>query len=216
LVREDDGDLSSAWSTPGAGSVIATFADDLDHVHGQRADVGAVLTDGADRGIVGNGWYLDATDRDVVIVPDGGPSHPAIESRSIVSSEGLGDDEVTDVLGVVLHGSVAGIDATTERVVATVRDLVPRATFVVAGTGSGAAAAEDASSLAADVDHSLGAPIVQGTGAAGLFLDRAVSVERSITADDVASALAATRTAGDAPLLSDVFPSFVVAFSRYC
>lgn len=217
LVREDDGDLSNAWSTPDAGSVIATFADDLDHVHGQRAEVGAVLADEADRGIIGNGWYLDASDRDPVTVLGSEASRPAIASRAIVAAEGLGDDDVTDVLGVVLGGSIDGIDSTTEHVVTMVRDLVPGATFVVAGTGSRPAVAEDASSLAAGVDDTLGAPIVEGTGAAGLFLDRGVSVDRSITADEVARTLAASRTpAGVWPLFSDVFPSFAVAFSRYC
>ncbi|MGH2539111.1 MAG: hypothetical protein ACRDGK_01160 [Actinomycetota bacterium] len=217
LVREDDGDVSSAWSAPGAGSVIATLADDLDHVHGQRAGVGAVLTDEADRGIIGNGWYLDASDRDPLSVLGSEASHPAIASRAIVTSEGLGEDDVTDVLGVVIGGSVARIDARTEHVVTTVRALVPRATFVVTGTGSRAAGAEDAASLAAGVDDTLGAPIVEGTGAAGLFLDRGVSVDRSITADQVARALAGARTpGGDASLFADVFPSFAVAFSRYC
>ena len=42
LVRDDDGTVRRAWSASGAGSVIATFADDLDAASGQRAAVGAV------------------------------------------------------------------------------------------------------------------------------------------------------------------------------
>ena len=46
--------------------------------------------------------------------------------------------------------------------------------------------------------------------------DRAVLVDRSLTAQHVADALRAERGAGDVPLFADVYPSFAVAFSRYC
>ena len=95
--------------------------------------------------------------------------------------------------------------------------MAPEATFVIAGTGSLAAPnALDASDLAADVDASVGAPVVEATAADGLFLDRGVLVDRSLTAQQVADALRAERGPGGGPLFADVYPSFAVAFSRYC
>ena len=98
-----------------------------------------------------------------------------------------------------------------------VRADVPGATFVIAGTGSPPApGALDASGLASAVEASVGAPVVAATAADGLFLDREVLVDRSLTAQHVADALRAERGAGDVPLFADVYPSFAVAFSRYC
>ena len=50
----------------------------------------------------------------------------------------------------------------------------------------------------------------------GLFLDRDVLVERSITSAQVAEALRRERSSIDEPLFGDVYPAFAVAFSRYC
>ncbi len=216
-VREDDGDLSEAWSTAEAGSVIATFADDLDHDTDQRARVGAIITDPADRGIIGNGWYVDAADRDRVVGAAGDPRHAAATARTIVTSEDLGSDRITDVLGVVLDGRVSGVDTATAGIVATVRGLVPDATFVVAGTGSlRSEAPDDAAELAADVETALGTPVVQGVAADGLFLDREVLVDSSVTAERVADAMRRERGPDGEALFDDVYPSFAVAFSRYC
>jgi hypothetical protein len=217
-VREDDGDLSEAWSAPEAGSVIATFADDLDHDTDQRARVGAIITDPADRGIIGNGWYVDAADRDRVVGAAGNdPRHAAAAARTIVTSEDLGSDRITDVLGVVLDGRVSGVDAATAGIVATIRDLVPDATFAVAGTGSlRSEAPDDAAELAADVETALGTPVVQGVAADGLFLDRDVLVDSSVTAERVADAMRRERGPDGEALFDDVYPSFAVAFSRYC
>lgn len=215
-VRQDDGEVAVAWSTPGAGSVIATFADDLDHDSGGRARVAAIVTDPVDRGIVGNGWYLDAVDDDTTIRADD-PARSATKSAAIVASEDLGGDEVTDVLGVVLDGEVGRVDAATSAIVSSIRDLVPNTTFVVTSTGSlaGGGRGENALGIAADVDSALGAPVVAEVAAGGLFLDRDVLVDRSLTAQQVADAMRGVD-AGGQPLFDDVYPSFAVAFSRYC
>ncbi len=216
LVRDDDGTVRRAWSGVGAGSVIATFADDLDAASGQRAAVGAVLTSPADRGIIGDGWYIESDDRDrVARVID--PRRAGAAVRTLVTSGGFGDGGPTDVLGVVLDGRVREVDAATADVVQAVRADVPGATFVIAGTGSPPApGALDASGLASAVEASVGAPVVAATAADGLYLDREVLVDRSLTAQHVADALRAERGAGDVPLFADVYPSFAVAFSRYC
>ncbi|MGZ8614088.1 MAG: hypothetical protein ACXWX4_05335, partial [Actinomycetota bacterium] len=217
FLREDDGDVQRAWSTSESGSVIATFADDLDRGTSERALIAGVLSAPADRGLIGNGWYLDAGDRDTVIQIGQEPRHAAVVSREIVTSEGVGRDDVTDVLGVVLDGSLAEVDRGTADVVTTIRELVPEATFVVAGTGSlRSGAGDDAAELATNVDASLGVPVVEGTAADGFFLDRGVMVEGSLTAQQVADELRRERSRRGDALFDDVYPSFAVAFSRYC
>ena len=217
LVRNDDDAVQRAWSAEGAGSVIATFADDIDHDSRERAGVAAVLTDPADRGIVGNGWYLDAGDRDTVTELGREQHHSATTPETIVSADGLGRDDITDVLGIVLDGTVAEVDVETADVVATIRDLVPGATFVVAGTGSlRGSRGTGSGTLASSVDAALQAPIVEGTAAGGFFLDRDVLVERSLTAQQAADVLGRERSREGKPRFADVYPSFAVAFSRYC
>jgi hypothetical protein len=217
LVRDDGGTVRRAWSAPGTGSVIATFADDLDADSAERAGVGAVLAAPADRGIIGDGWYIDASDHDRVELTGDEPRRAAAVARSIVTSGGFGSDDVTDVLGVVLSGPVREVDSGTADVVDAIRGAVPEATFVITGTGSLAGSdADDASDLAAGVDASLDAPVVEATAADGLFLDRAVLVDRALTAQQVADALRRERAAGGGRLFAEVYPSFAVAFSRYC
>jgi hypothetical protein len=215
-VRDDDGAVRRAWSAPGTGSVIATLADDVDAASGQRALVGAVLTDATDRGIIGDGWYLDSDDHDRV-ARAADPRRAGAALTNMLRSDRFGGDSLTDVLGVVLDGRVHEVDSATADVIETVRTQVPDATFVIAGTGSLAGPeALDAADLAAAVDASIGAPIVAATAAGGLFLDRGVLVDRSLTAQQVADALRVERGPDGGRLFADVYPSFAVAFSRYC
>jgi hypothetical protein len=217
LVREDDGDVSRAWSTPEAGSVIATFADDLDRATNERAQVAAIVEDPADRGIIGDGWYLDAARNDTVIETYNVPEGPAGPTRDIAVSLRLGADGITDMLGVVITGPIERVDTETAEVVATIRGLVPGATFVVAGTGSNRTDATiDGAELVSRVESSIGAAAVEAIAADGIFLDRGVMVERSITTDRVADALRRERSLNGGALFLDAYPSFAVAFSRYC
>jgi len=217
LIREDDGDVSQAWSTTDAGSVIAGLADDLDRDAGERARIAAVLADPTDLGIIGDGWYLDAQDDDAVAQAGRDPRRGAALAANMVSSEDLGADAITDLLGVVLQGRVRQVDAATADLVSRIRALVPSATFVLAGTGSlRGDGGVDASELAAGVGGTLQADVVREVSADGLFLDRDVLVERSITSAQVAEALRRERSAIDEPLFHDVYPAFAVAFSRYC
>lgn len=217
VVREDDGEVSVAWSTPGSGSVIATLADDLDHGSGESARIAAIVSDPADRGIVGNGWYIDAADDDTV-TRLGEPARAATVVRSIATSEGLGSDRATDVLGIVLGGTVGRVDTATAEVVSTIRSFVPQATFVVTATGTlaGGDQGEDAPGLADDVEAALAAPVVSEVAADGLFLDRDELVDRSLTGQQVADSMRGLVDGAGRRLFGDVYPSFAVAFSRYC
>ncbi|HEX7248218.1 MAG TPA: hypothetical protein VF351_08980 [Actinomycetota bacterium] len=217
LVREDDGEVSEAWSTPEAGSVIATFADDLDRVSNERARIAAVVTGPEDRGIIGSGWYLDTPHDDTVIEARADGRGQDARAEAIVARLGLGADGITDMLGVVIGGPVERADADTAEIVAAIGRLVPDAVFVVAGTGSTRSdATVDASELTARIEASIGADVSQAIGAGGVFLDRDVMIERSITADRVADAMRGARAATGGRLFSDAYPSFAVAFSRYC
>ena len=216
LVRDDRGDVRRAWSDPGTGSVIATFADDLDHDTGGRADVAAILTDPADRGLIGDGWYLDGVDRDDV-VEIVRPTAAARAARRLMSDGTLGEDDVPDVLGVVLEGSIREVDRATAEVVAVVDAYVPTSTVVIAGTGAvRGPRGVDASEIALEVEASVAAPVVDAPASDGLFLDRTVLVERSLTTQRVADALRAVGGPGGPSLFADVYPSFAVAFARYC
>lgn len=215
LLRDVEGEVRRAWSGRDAGSVIATFADDLDRDRGGQPRIAAVLTDPTDRGIVGDGWYLDGTDHDT-IVQEERPARGVRLARAIVGSERLGRDRSTDLLGVVLAGSVDQVDATTSDLVDAVSRLVPDTTFVVAGTGSNTGTGGiEASALSARVDQAMGAPVVRRAAADGLFLERDVLLERRLTTQAVADALRGASERGE-PLFADVYPSFAVALSRYC
>jgi hypothetical protein len=215
FVRDVEGDVRRAWSGRDAGSVIATFSDDLDRVRGGKPRVAAILTEPSDRGIVGDGWYLDGVDHDTVLEADRHARTVRLV-RAIAVSERLGRDRETDLLGVVLAGSVEQVDATTSDLVDALRRVVPDATFVVAGTGSDTeAGATEASTLGARVDETMGAPVVQRAAAGGLFLERDVLEERRFTTQAVADALRRASDEGQ-PLFADVFPSFAVSLSSYC
>ncbi|HVF08759.1 MAG TPA: hypothetical protein VNC60_09290 [Actinomycetota bacterium] len=217
LVRENDGRVSGAWSTPDAGSVIATFADDLDRAASERARVAAIVTGPADRGIIGSGWYLDAPRDDAVVETRAGARGPAARVADITARLHLGSDRVTDVLAVVLSGPLERVDTDTAAIVAAVDRRVPDAVFVVAGTGSPrTAAGVDASELGTTIEEAIGADVVLAISAGGLFLDREVMIARSITSDRVADAMRSRRAPTGGPLFVDTYPSFAVAFSRYC
>jgi hypothetical protein len=215
LIRNQQGDLQTAWTSRGAGSLIATLADDLDHLERGQPRIAAVIGDPADRGIIGDGWYL-GRDRDAVAMI--GSQHRSVAelSRSLVMSEGLGRDDVTDALGVVLDGSLAEVDRETADVVTSIRDLVPDTTFAVAGTGSNQhVGGADASMLKAYIDGAVDAPVIEGVGADGLFLDQRVLADRDLTGQRVADELRRLRLGGKA-LFADVYPSFAVELSRFC
>lgn len=216
LIREDDGDVSRAWSTPEAGSVIATFADDLDRATNERARIAAIVTAPVDRGLVGDGWYLDAARDDTVVEARATSLDPSSRAGRVAMSMGLGADAITDVLGIVLSGPIAQVDRETVEVVATMRGLVPDATFVLAGTGPTSDATIGGPGLSSRIGSWLGAPVAEAIAEDGLFLDRDVMVERSITADRVADAMRRERSVAGGPLFLDVYPSFAVAFARYC
>jgi hypothetical protein len=212
VIRGDDGEIAPSWGPNASGSVISTLADDLDRDMDQHARIGAVLAEGNDRGIVGDGWYVDVRDRDDHIVT--GTPVPAVER---LLGSGYGSDGNPAIIGVTVRDSVSRMDRATQAIVRAVRARVPSSTFVVTATGrlAGAQALPDIS-VERQIETATGSPVVAASSAGGFFLDRAVSTERGTTADDVATAMRSIRAPGGSPLFVDAFPAFAVAFSRYC
>ena len=212
IVRGDDGQVARAWSPAASGSVIASLADDIDRSEDQRARIGAIIDERTDRGIVGDGWYVDRRDRDDLIVTD-----RPITAVDRLLDDGYGTDGNVGVIGVVVRDSVGQMDRMTGSIVRAVRARVPTATFIVTATGSLAGShGDDAARVTNQVESALGAPVVEATGVGGLFLDRGLSTKSLVTADDLATEVKGLRDERGTPVFADAFPSFAVAFARYC
>lgn len=212
LLRGHDR-VTRAWSKGAPPSVITTLADDLDLANGQASRVGLVAPDIADRGLVGDGWYVGADDDDVRIVS--GDPLPAVDR---LLEDGYGADAVPDMLGVVLGGPLETMDRRTEAIVAAVTARVPDATVVITATGSRRAAthALPGPEVARRLEVAVGADVVSATGSDGVFLNPEVVTARGISSDQVATALRGLVGADGRPLVLDAYPSFSVAFARYC
>jgi hypothetical protein len=207
------GRVVRAWTKGAPPSVITTLADDLDRANGQASRIGLIAPDIADRGLVGDGWYVGADEDDLRIV--GGDPVPSVER---LLADGYGADVVPDMLGVVLAGPLATMDRRTGAIVDAVTAAVPDATVVVTTTGSPGTGADavPGSSVARRLDAAVGDPVVQAVGSDGLFLDPAVVTERGISSDEVATDLRGLIGTDGRPLVLDAYPSFSVAFARYC
>jgi len=205
--------VARAWTKGAPPSVITTLADDLDLANGQASRIGLVAPDIADRGLVGDGWYVGADDDDVRIVR--GDPLPAVDR---MLADGYGADTVPDMLGVVLSGPLETMDRRTGTIVDAVTAAVPDATVVVTATGSQRAAthALQGAGIARRLDAAVGAPVVSAVGSDGVFLDPAVVTSRGISSDEVATALRGLLGTDERPIVLDAYPSFSVAFARYC
>jgi hypothetical protein len=205
------GSLVHAWKDNSTPTEIPTLADDLDHALGQRALIGVVGSDVADRGAIGGIYYVPS-DRDTVVVR---PTLSAIErtARRLLRS-GFGSDAVPDILAVVMTGSVDRLDAATRRLVAEASKASGGSlTVVVAGTGSIAAAPGlDARQVTDQMEAG-----VTGTEISVLASDPGgMFIAPTASAHDVAQALLALRAPGGGRLMADSFPAFAVSLARFC
>ena len=212
LLRGREG-VARAWTKAAPPSVITTLADDLDLANGQTSRIGLVAPDIADRGLVGDGWYVGADDDDLRIVP--GDPLPAVDR---LLADGYGADAAPDVLGVVLGGPLETMDRRTGAIVDAVMARVPDAAVVVTATGRLRAPthALPGATVARRLDASVGANVVSAVGSDGMFLDPQVVIDRRISSDQVATALRGLTGTDGRPLVLDAYPSFSVAFARYC
>jgi Type I phosphodiesterase / nucleotide pyrophosphatase len=221
LLRNQDERVVRAWSSEAPESVIATLPDDYDRLLGERPLVGAVLTDIADRGIVGDGWYV-SHDSDPIKIARG--PNAQIAAVAGLLRLGFGRDAVPDILTVVMQGSVRALDR-------ELRAVVERATraargsllVVVAGTGetgvqTTGAEPVPAATLVHEVDAKTGLsiPIVEAAVPGGLFLDEAALAKEGVTGQVAQEALASVSSPAGGPLMAQAFQGFAVSFARYC
>jgi hypothetical protein len=215
LVRNDRGRVVRAWGPDSPYSVVAALGDDLDQLRAQRPRIGAVLTDPAERGIVGGTWYVDG-DRDDVRI-DERPSAQAAAVHRLLA-DGYGTNEATDLLAVVMRGSVRSMDRALARIVTAAEDAIGQDLLVVVtATGSdGDGPATQAATVEEGVERRVGRDVVQAAVPGGLFLDQAVLASTGLSEDPVLQAVRTLRTAEGARLVVDAFPQVAVTFARYC
>lgn len=215
-VRNDQGEVAHAYAPGAPVQIIATLADDLDHANPSTL-VGLVASDERDRGIVGGSWY-PGEDRVEPLIVDNATVPVAV---GVSLSEGYGADEIPDVLGVVLEGSVRSMDRWTRRIVTEAQRATGGATLVVvAGTGS-----RDASGLALPdrplvdaVEEAVpgDARAVAATVPGGLFLDQAVLRDQHSTTQVAVDAILSVNGPDGERMLADAFQGFAISFARYC
>jgi hypothetical protein len=218
-IRNGQGEVVEAFR-PGLpvedGQIIATLADDLDHANHSTL-VGLVATEERDRGIVGGGWYPDEDPVDVVT----GDSAAAPLAVEVHLATGYGADDVPDVLGIVLEGSVRSMDRLTREIVTEAERATSGSTLVVvAGTGSwetSRLAVPDGGLVEAVEEAVPGdAPAVAAAVAGGLFLDQDVLREEEVTGQLAVDAVLSATGPGGERMLADAFQGFAVSFARYC
>ncbi|HEX5948957.1 MAG TPA: alkaline phosphatase family protein [Actinomycetota bacterium] len=214
LLRDDRGDVVTAWGPGTPYSVIAALGDDLDELNEQAPRIGLVATEAWDRGLIGGTWYVE-TDQDDVVMR----RRPAqqVEAVADLLATGYGIDGVPDLLAVSMDGPLGAVDrALGELTRLADRAAGGRAAVMVTGTGAvepegGISATEALAELRAELG-----PVVEAAAVGGFFLDTEALAAEGLTGDRVVSA--ARRLAGPdgAPLFDDVFPQIAVTFARYC
>ena len=216
VVRNDDGEIVPAFGEGSPVQIVATLADDLEGAE-RRTLVGLVATDPSDGGIVGGGWYPDQDPIDRII-GDAGAAPLAVRTLLEV---GFGSDEIPDVVGVVLDGSVRALDRRTRAIVTAVeRAAGGSALVVVAGTGSPASdrPAVPARDLVRSVEAAVPGeqPVVAATVPGGLFLDQEGLARAEIAGQAVVDALLDVSAPNGERMMADAFQGFAVSFARYC
>lgn len=212
-IRDDTGRIVSAWGPDAPTSIVSTLPDDLGSRYGVAMKVGLVAPDVDDRGLIGNGWAYPTRPRyDLSIT-----QRPLPAVRALLDA-GYGSDDVPDVLGVVLDGSIDRMDAQTAAIVRAAGTDDASVTFLLTATGTSAPSqAVPAAHVVRRVNASVqtSQPVVAAAAAGGLFLDQRVLAENDLTSNAAAQAMRRMVLDGE-NLFADAFPSFAVSFARYC
>jgi hypothetical protein len=214
LLRNDRGEVVTAWGPATPFSVIAGLGDDLDELRDQAPRIGLVGTAEWDRGLIGGNWYLE-NDRDDVVL-ERRPDRQAAAAAEVVAT-GYGRDDVPDLLAVAMEGPPAKLDRALGRLVRLADGAAGgRAAAVVTATGAtgpngGVRAAEPLAELRADLG-----PVVEAAGVGGFFLDTEAMAAEGVAGDRVVGAIRRLAGPGGGSLFEDVFPQIAVTFARYC
>lgn len=214
-IRDWDGRMVSAWSPGSPVSAIATLAEDFEQRTDQQPLVGLIAGASTDRGLIGGGWYVDH-DRDVLVRE---PKSRSIVQRAlrITAAEGFGDDPVSDMLGVVLDGSIGEVDRSLGRLVDGLRAIVDAPVlFAVVGTGSLAGTTTLGSADVEQVVRSSVGDVLEGEVPGGVFIDGDRLASAGATRQDVRDALMALVDESGGAVMADAFLSYSVSFGGYC
>ena len=219
-LRDDQGDVVRAWSPGAPTSVIATLADDLDEAMGQRAMIGLVGTDPADRGIVGRAWYGRADHDAIVVAKRRGDRRREVQR---ILSAGFGRDSVPDLLAVVGSGPVRRLDGELRGIVRAAASASDGSLMiVVTATGSPASTSDGPRLPARDVIRAVEATpvtdgrLVEAATPGGLFLDRVTLARERVPGSAAAAAVLAMKAPDGTSLFADAFQGFAVSFGRFC
>ncbi|MQA99018.1 MAG: hypothetical protein GEU78_01785 [Actinobacteria bacterium] len=209
VIRDADGVARSSWRPGAPTSVIATLADDLDELSGQEATVAMVAHAPTDRGLIGNGWYVD-TDRDAFVVQP----HPGRAGRAFERIVKEGDQSALYALSLDLDEGMRRVNAAVARALRVVErvsggDMLT----VVVGTGERPEPVMDERELIARLGEA--ADLIERTVAGGFFLDQKALARTGTSEDALVEALKAIEVDGRR-LFADVFTGISLAFGRYC
>ncbi len=214
LLRNDAGEVVTAWGPGTPYSVIAALGDDLDELNGQAPRIGLVGTEAWDRGLIGGTWYLE-NDRDDVVLER--RPRRQVDAATDLLAAGYGADEIPDLMAVAMEGPTGALDEALGRLVGLADAAAGgRAAVVVTATGSagppGAIESEDA---LADLRAELG-PVVEAAAVGGIFLDTEAMAAAGLSGDRVVRTIRRLGGPGGGSLFHDVFPQIAVTFARYC
>lgn len=214
LLRNDRGEVVTAWGPSTPFSVIAGLGDDLDELRDQAPRIGLIGTAEWDRGLIGGNWYLE-NDRDDMIL-DPRPARQVAAAAELLAS-GYGSDDVPDLLAVAMEGPPAKLDEALGRLVRLAAQAGGgRAATVVTATGAtGPNGGVDAGEILSELRADLG-PVVEAAGVGGIFLDTEAMAKEGIAGDRVIRAVRTLAGPGGGSLFDDVFPQIAVTFARYC
>ena len=222
LLRNERGDLVTAWGPRSPVNVIATLGEDLDEALDQDPLVALVGTQEIDAGLIGGEWYVD-NDRDLVsmLPEDSSPAALTAEAKRLLRMTALAKDETPDLLAVAFHGPLERLDQQLGGLWRAAR-AVAGDDFVLAVAGTGAMGPRPTGLRATELLRRLEdtvpgrSKVIEGVGPGEIFLDQQVLAEREISDEVVLDRLLEMRSPSGGPLFADVFPSVTVTFGRFC
>lgn len=222
LLRNDRGELVTAWGRRSPVNVIATLGDHLDESSRNRAVIGGVGTHVSDRGLIGGLWYPERdTDPFSVLRPDARPKTQAKAAIELLRREPFGRDSTVDLLASAQSGTITELDKALGDVVRAARARTGGSVLVTfAAIDSETDASEprlDSAGVARRVERSIPGrfEIIEATALGSFYLDQQVLADRRLS-DDVALRSLFALKKYDRPVFADVFPAIAITFGRYC
>ncbi|MFN2543807.1 MAG: hypothetical protein ABR600_04430 [Actinomycetota bacterium] len=202
-------ELVRGWDPRSTPSALPTLADDVLR-YGRSGSTAILVTpDAHDGGVVGGDFYVGSARPRILVRP--GSAASQVDAALGELDGGLGRGPGTDVLVVVLHGSVRSLDAATRSLARAAEDASGGSmTGLVTATGSKEARTEPSAAVVRGrLASALGHPAIAASTAGGFFLRPGVSSQQ------VAEALVRLRVGGRQPF-TDAFPTYALSLAGFC